>query len=587
MNTITDEILKILDKLNYDEFSEKENHDLTGDEAVLHELKKFERKYSSKQEKLKNAIYQVSELMSGNFKNRLPISPANDQLDVLSMGLNILGEELNENAVNINSFNSLFSEISIPFLIVDADNMEVLNFNEASKSLFEYKGANQYHVPVSSFASFDFVQSLNFFSNSNDSTSTFQFEHQLISRSIVVNVTKLSSYNDEANTLAIFCTDITSKLEREVLKRSLKFKDQFLANMSHEIRTPLNGVVGMTDIILSETDPKSNLGEKLMVIKNASKSLLVIINDILDLSKIEAGKMELNYLPTDLNSLINDSLSLYVPLAKEKNISILLETDTDLRQKYLIDKIRVGQVLNNFLSNAIKFTERGTVSIKVQVEKSKKRDNVKVAIVDSGVGIRKENQDKLFKKFSQTDIKSKKSYSGTGLGLVLSKEFIELMGGETGFQSEYQKGSTFWFKLNLEKTELELGNSVGSDYQFKPGLKVLLVDDKKVNLTVASLMLKKLDCIVETAENGLIAIDIIKEKTFDIVFMDIQMPEMNGVEALNYIKSNELTSSKCKIVALTANAVEGDEQKYMKLGFDSYLPKPITIDSIKNLISCL
>lgn len=373
------------------------------------------------------------------------------------------------------------------------------------------------------------------------------------------------------------------KIAKEEAEYSLKVKEQFLANMSHEIRTPMNGIIGMIDVLV-ETPLEKNQKDYVQTIKKSSETLLTILNDILDLSKIEAGKMELSFKPFDLKDTLENLVALFKQKANEKNSILKFEISKNCPQYIIGDQIRLLQILSNLTSNAIKFTPEGEINIKIS---SKIMDGikhkVKFEVIDSGIGISEDNQKKLFNSFEQLDISSKKSFGGTGLGLVISKELCKKMGGEMGLISEENKGSNFWFTILAESSDLKI---IESNIQLNPEIsltnyfksyspKILLVDDNAINRKVASEILKKANCHVRTADSGKKAIELFSEnQDFDLILMDIQMPEMDGIETTQKLKEI-FPKTLPKVVAMTAYSMPNDRENFLSKGLDDYISKPI------------
>ncbi len=376
------------------------------------------------------------------------------------------------------------------------------------------------------------------------------------------------------------------KKAKEVAEKSLKAKQLFLANMSHEIRTPMNGVIGMIDL-LSSTKLDDEQKDYVNTVKRSSETLLNILNDILDLSKLEAGKMQLRPSPISLEATIEKLLALFQNLANTKNIKLEYAIADEVPMYINADETRLLQILSNLTSNAIKFTDRGTISIIVKKAGTKR---IKFVVQDTGIGISKENVRILFDAFSQVDDTTSKTYQGTGLGLAISKELCRMMGGTIGVKSTYGEGSIFWFTIQENAVDkFELVKSLqdeDQDYSSrfdKLAPRILLVDDNQINQKVASEILKKIGCEVELASNGMEAILKVIESSYDIIFMDIQMPEMDGVTATKKIRELRI-KDLAPIIAMTAYSMEEDKARFINAGMDDYLPKPIRMESIVKII---
>ena len=374
---------------------------------------------------------------------------------------------------------------------------------------------------------------------------------------------------------------------KELAEESLKVKEQFLANMSHEIRTPLNGIIGVLDLF-SFTDLGKEQKAYLKTIKSSSETLLNILNDILDLSKLEAGKMSLNYEPISTEKLIKKIKSLFASRASGKMIKFNIHASKKLPAVIEADQMRIIQVVSNLLANSIKFTPRGgSIDLNFDVKKETKTHALlKVDVRDSGIGIKSKDVDRLFKSFTQLDTSTTKAYGGTGLGLSITKELVELMGGEIGVTSSPGLGSTFWFTMQVKKSNARIkpgkkekkGNkSLLRFTKVKP--KILVVDDNLVNREVAGEILKKSGCEVDLASNGLEAVLKAKSNPYDIIFMDIQMPEMDGIEANQQIKKQK-KEKQPTVVAMTAYSMKEDEKRFLDAGLDDYIPKPIRASQI-------
>lgn len=391
--------------------------------------------------------------------------------------------------------------------------------------------------------------------------------------------------NNKAYRIAGIATDITEQKRNvelqknvEVAEESVKIRQQFLANMSHEIRTPMTGIIGMVDL-LEKTQLDNEQSDFVNTIKRASSSLLNIINDILILSKIEAGKMVLHPKIFNIHLTLKDINSLFHPLAKQKGIHIASRYSDNLPDYIKADENRLKQVISNLMSNAIKFTNQGSITINISlIEETTQGYSIKVQVIDTGIGINKDVKEKLFTKFMQADTSLTRDYEGIGLGLVISKELVNLMGGKIQVESEQGKGSNFSFSFKAEKVEDSQlfehtsGKDRNKTYNFN--IHVLLVEDKFVNRKVVQKMLHNAGCEVTTATNGKDALEKFVDKKFDIIFMDIQMPQMDGMTAMKQLRKQ--FKDIPPIIALSANALEGDAERYIEEGMDDYISKPVS-----------
>jgi PAS domain S-box-containing protein len=375
---------------------------------------------------------------------------------------------------------------------------------------------------------------------------------------------------------------------KDVAEQSLKAKEAFLANMSHEIRTPMNGVISMVDL-LADTSLSEEQSDYVQTVKYSSETLLTILNDILDLSKIEAGKMQLHKTALPLRRVLEKNYGLFAQQAAAKNIQFIYQID-DAVPKYLwIDETRLLQILSNLTANAIKFTEEGEVIIRAEEVKAAKDKNVlkhtiKISVHDTGIGISEVDQQNLFKNFNQVDPSTSKKYKGTGLGLSIARQLTHLMRGEIGVESVPNAGSTFWFTFQAKEAPSEGminesdNKEVAKFTDVTP--QILVVDDNAINRKVVFELLRKSGCDVTLAGSGEEAIAQVQQKTFDVIYMDIQMPGMDGIEATRRIRELNLPETP-PIIALTAYSLPGDKEKFMNAGLDGYLAKPIR----KNIIS--
>jgi len=392
--------------------------------------------------------------------------------------------------------------------------------------------------------------------------------------------------------------------ELEELKTSAemanKTKSKFLATMSHEIRTPLNGILGMAQILLNQKVSDIDKNYHIQTIINSGKNLQTLLNDILDFSKVEAGKIELFESPIVPTVLIQETMDLFSELAKSKNLELMKVWLGPNHQMYLADPVRLRQMLSNLTNNAIKFTDEGFVRIAAkEVTREGDRAVLEFAVTDSGMGIDVENQKLLFKSFSQVNVTNKSVQSGSGLGLSIVANLVNLMNGAYGVESTVGKGSTFWFRIPVKCLEMDqntfktnelasVNQENTSEIEESTG-KVLVAEDNQTNRLVISAMIKSIapKMIVEEASNGKIALDAyIKNPDYDLILMDIQMPEMDGIEATYKIREYQRSHglNKIPIVAVTAYAYAEDRSKYLTLGMD-FLAKPIEINDLKKILT--
>lgn len=369
---------------------------------------------------------------------------------------------------------------------------------------------------------------------------------------------------------------------KEIAEASVKSKELFLANMSHEIRTPMNAIIGLGNL-LKETNLTKNQYKYISTISTSSQNLLTIINDILDFTKIEAGKLEMESIPFDIAYSIEKTIEVFEPIAKEKKLAFNYKIDKTLRREVLGDPTRLNQVLINLLGNAFKFTQKGAIDLAVElIDKTKTNYTVKFSVKDSGIGISTKNLETIFDSFTQAESSTARLYGGTGLGLAICHQLIKLMGGSLSVSSEIGIGTEFYFNVCFQilKTQTMIHNV--PNITLAKHLKVLLVEDNQVNQFLAKTILNQWDCKIDCAENGKIAIEKVKETAYDIILMDIRMPIMNGEEATTIIRENLKISTP--IIALTANAIKGDKEKYLALGMNGYISKPFSKENLKEVL---
>ncbi|MCR5726111.1 MAG: response regulator [Lachnospiraceae bacterium] len=385
------------------------------------------------------------------------------------------------------------------------------------------------------------------------------------------------------------------QLEKSAADEANKAKSNFLADMSHEIRTPINAVLGMNEMILRKTEDKEIL-DYATNIKGAGNTLLSIINSILDFSKIEDGKMELIPVEFDMNDLIHSLVNSISERAREKKLEFIIDQDESLPTKLFGDDVRIAQVIMNLLTNAVKYTEKGTVTLSIRKKEIREEKlTFLVSVKDTGIGIRKEDIDKLAVSFERLDEKRNRHIEGTGLGISIVTRLLKMMDSKLQVESEYGRGSIFFFEMTLKIADAtpigkyEDRRVSGTRIKEENGLKVrnariLVTDDNDMNLKVASNFLKLFGVTPDLCSSGEATINAMSEKEYDIVFLDHMMPKMDGIETLQILKDKNLVDRDTVVIALTANAVVGAKEQYLQAGFTDYLSKPIVLKDLEKML---
>jgi signal transduction histidine kinase/ActR/RegA family two-component response regulator len=429
----------------------------------------------------------------------------------------------------------------------------------------------------------DFTARANILGNDEIATTSVVFDNMADELCIMISDLKMREQELEKSNLALQ----EAKVEAEEANLA---KSKFLANMSHEIRTPLNGMLGFLDI-LSRTDLSSNQLNYIAKIKLTSNMLLGTINDILDYSKIQSGKLRIEEIPFNLIDLIEETLLLISYNVEEKGLIVNKYIQEDIPVMMTGDPFRLKQVLINILTNAVKFTEDGSIDLYVSAQRTNGKTIINFSIKDTGCGISKKNLEAIFEPFTQDNDNKSRHYSGSGLGLSICNELVKMMGGNIGVESELGKGSTFYFSINVSNNQLNYDKKgIEKDYDAddtkhfsENQYKILLVEDNEINVMVAQefLMLNNVSC--DVAENGLIALEYFDRNSYDIIFMDCQMPVMDGYVATKEIRKRETGINHTPIVAITAFAFSDEKDKCIDAGMDDYISKPFTRDDFHRI----
>ena len=513
----------------------------------------------------------------------------------------------NSNLYLAKQFNLILDKIIDGVLVVGKDG-NIENCNESTKRIFgktDEELINTSAKELLTDASAELFNTylnlyLNFGDTDEEGDIGFETELKAISGNkgvidIKMGISKMQ-LDDGGKKLICIISDITQKKsEEKELQKSKdeaeaanKAKSDFLANMSHELRTPMNGIMGLAELLL-DTEINDEQREYAKIIYSSSDNLLNILNDILDLSKIEAGMMEVESVPYNLPTLIEEIKKLYSPITTEKGLGdIKITYEGEVPEVVMGDMSKISQVLRNLVNNSMKFTDKGGIQIHIKCS----HDILKIAVLDTGCGIPVEKQEKIFEKFTQEDSSTTRKFGGTGLGLAICKEYMNLMGGVIGVNSQVNYGSEFWFILPLKAADAgvtainkrKVGNNVT---KLDVSKKILVVDDHPVNRLFAKKLLFKLGFAdVDMADDGLQALEKISQTKYDLVFMDCMMPNLDGYQTTGIVREMEKSGEKhLTIIAMTANAMNGDKEKCLRAGMDDYISKPIKANKLIEAIS--
>lgn len=488
-----------------------------------------------------------------------------------------------------NVHKTMLSCLDSPMILFDCENFYVES-NEDLRNIFTMIDFNRNTMALD-----EFIEKTGLSQVSIDAKESMSFQWKCTAQNKIFEckcIILKSKRKIKKGTLLIF-HDITSLIEayegEENARKANYAKTAFLANMSHEIRTPINAILGMDEMILREA--KDDTIEKYAAaIETSGRTLLALVNDILDFSKIESGKIDIIPAEYQLSSVLNDLMNMMAQRAEKKHLVLEIEVDSRIPDVLYGDEMRIRQVITNMLSNAIKYTDTGSVKLLVRfrwLNQEKKELELYIAVKDTGRGIKKEDQGKLFNSFERVDMQKNRAIEGTGLGLAITKKFVELMRGSVGVESVYGQGSKFFVRIPQKAmTGIPMG-----DYQEKfqknvqkqkkyersfvaPEARILLVDDNEINLMVEENLIKQTKVMVDTAASGKEALALLETKQYDLILLDHMMPEMDGIETLKQMQLKHLAAG-VPVLVLTANAISGARDMYLEYGFQDYLSKPI------------
>lgn len=493
-------------------------------------------------------------------------------------------------------YKSVVEDGSDIIFIVDYDG-EILYHNDSAEETLGYKPKS---LVGRKFFDLILPDTLKQFQREYKASTTKRFnesiEFQFLCKNKSFKYLEFNSINlkhkEKIEALILDCRDITQRKEdAKELLRAQKAKEQFLANVSHEIRTPINGIAGMATLLSQNPTEKEQI-TYLNAIKSAADNLKVIINDILDLASIESGKLNFEKIDFNLDDLLHSVVDSFSVQSIQKGLKLNYTLDKDISKVLVGDPFRLNQILINLISNALKFTHEGQININCQLEKkSSKTQQIKLEVTDTGIGIPSDKLTKIFESFSQADASVTRKYGGTGLGLTIVKQLVELQKGTIKVSSVEDKGTTFTIEIPYaigSATEIEEKTSVFNRKKNESvslkDLRILLAEDNDINRLYATSILKMWECTADTAENGYVALEKVRNNDYDIILMDIQMPIMDGFEATRAIKKSGAPKNQIPIIALTANSSSKDIEKCLASGMNDCIGKPFTPENLFRIL---
>jgi two-component system, sensor histidine kinase len=554
-------------------------------------------------ERIEEIITLIAEVANGNFDYQLDVSETGDELDAIISGVSMLGQELKNSTVSRDFMQSIYQGLVDMLLVLNTD-YTIRNVNEALEELLGFKQGELQGLPLGALVQQPGNSSLDplltrFAENGKCLHEELLFstrQGQKIPASCSFSF--LKNNDQQVDGILIIAKDITElkRKEQELQEAKNKAeaaneaKSNFLSSMSHEIRTPLNGIMGFTDLLMG-TDLNPVQSQYIDLIKTSGSNLTQLLNDILDLHRIEQDKIALEILSFNFRNTISANLEPYKHLAESKHLAFSYTFDDSVPEVVLGDPSRINQVLINLVSNAIKFTEQGRIHIHHQIDQPPAADGsvmLTCTVTDTGIGIAQAKQKQVFESFTQSDQSTSRKYGGSGLGLAISKKLVSLMQGELGLISplpNQDNGTTFWFSVRLQpvKSEATAAPKPSNNPEFKlpQDIQILVVDDNAMNVMLMQKIFKSMGATIATAQSGQEALAVAQSHSFDLVFMDIQMPDMDGLEAS--VRLRQANFSK-PIIAFSANAFQEDIRKSLAAGMNDHLSKPFTRQELITLL---
>jgi two-component system, sensor histidine kinase len=546
-------------------------------------------------ERIEEISALIAEVANGNFDYQLEVSETGDELDAVISGVSMLGQELKNSTVSRDFMQSIYQGVVDMLLVLNTD-FTIRNVNEALEELLGFQEEDLQGLPLTALV------------QPNENPNFFPRLKQLQEKGKCLNVELLFStrqesliptscsfsylrdVNHQVDGILIIAKDITElkkteqalKEAKEKAEAANEAKSNFLSSMSHEIRTPLNGIMGFTDLLM-ETELNSAQAQYINLIKTSGSTLTKLLHDILDLHRIEQDMISLELLPFNFRKTFTANLEPYKHLAEGKKLAFSYAFDESVPQMVLGDASRLNQVLVNLVSNAIKFTEQGSIHVHHQATQTDQADGTFVltcTVTDTGIGIPADKQALIFESFTQSDQSTSRKYGGFGLGLAISKRLVKQMEGELGLISplpNQDKGAAFWFSVRLKQIN-EIKEDVpklksNPAFRLRNDFRILLVDDNEINVVLMQTIFKSMGTSITTAESGQEALNLAQSQVFDLVFMDIQMPDMDGLEASRLLRKSGFQGV---IIAFSANAYKEDFHKSLAAGMNDHLNKPFT-----------